>query len=231
MSASKKSANTSKTARVMNLLSKNNAAPQPEQTTPLEPAGQQPQAPQANQVQPHAQPQPQPEATSLPPIMSSLASDAAASNQIKQGLEAALEELAALDIAEQPAPAEPLPTPEDVTPAPTTQAPATPPAVRMDEGSESASSPEVTYINVMLVLVDEKAEKYMDMFGLCRCQRCLADVKALALNNLPSKYVVMPKGEVSPRVTVYEGRYSSSVIAQLVQACKVVMEHPHHRDD
>ena len=84
------------------------------------------------------------------------------------------------------------------------------------------------YINVMQVLVEEKAPKYAQMFGLCSCERCLEDVKALTLNNLPSKYVVLEPGDRIPRLTVYEGRFASDITAQLLQACKLVMAHPHH---
>ena len=84
------------------------------------------------------------------------------------------------------------------------------------------------YINVMQVLVEEKAPKYVKMFGLCTCERCMEDVKALTLNNLPSKYVVLEQGDLIPRLTVYEGKFSSDITAQLLQACKVVHETPHH---
>lgn len=87
------------------------------------------------------------------------------------------------------------------------------------------------HVNVMQALVDEKCMKYIKMFGLCDCSRCVADVKALALTSLPSKYLVMHKGEVIPMLTVYEGRFSTAVTAQLINACKVVMDNPRHIRD
>lgn len=84
------------------------------------------------------------------------------------------------------------------------------------------------YINVMQVLVEEKAPKYIQMFGLCQCKRCLEDVKALTLNHLPPKYVVLEKGDLVPRLTLYEGKYSSDITAQLLHACRIVMDTPHH---
>ncbi len=84
------------------------------------------------------------------------------------------------------------------------------------------------YVNVMESLVEDKAMKYIDLFGLCKCHRCVADVKALALNRLEPKYVVMHTGEVIPRITLYEGQFSAAVTAQLLTACKLVMEHPRH---
>lgn len=84
------------------------------------------------------------------------------------------------------------------------------------------------YVNVMESLVEDKAMKYIELFGLCKCHRCVADVKALALNRLEPKYVVMHTGEVIPRITLYEGQFSAAVTAQLLTACKMVMEHPRH---
>ncbi len=93
---------------------------------------------------------------------------------------------------------------------------------------DSQQEREITYVNVMEVLVEERAGKYMEMFGMCQCDRCRSDVKALALNSLPSKYVVMARGEFVPRITVYEGRFSAAIIAQLLRACKIVMDSPRH---
>ena len=87
---------------------------------------------------------------------------------------------------------------------------------------------DITYVNVIQTLVEEKAPRYIKMFGLCTCKHCAADVKALTLNNLVPKYVVLSKRDTIPMLTVYEGRYSSTVTAQLTRACKVVMDNPHH---
>ena len=80
----------------------------------------------------------------------------------------------------------------------------------------------------MQTLVEEKAPQYIKKFGLCTCKHCEADVKALTLNSLVPKYVVLSKLDRIPMLTVYEGRFSTTVFAQLTRACKVVMDHPHH---
>ncbi len=234
---------TSKTARVMNLLSKK---PDPAQEETTEIAG----------GQPSSQP--------LPPIISSLAPDAAVSAQIKGALEDALEDehKIPLELEEpgarqpeqepekpaepaQPEPApvsEPMPAPEP-EPAPAPEEPAAPLPEPVEPAPISAQpEPKLTqpvsfdpsnlaaegYINVMQVLVEEKALKYVQMFGLCQCDQCMADVKALALNHLPPKYVVMRQGDMIPKLTFYEGKYGSDIIAQLLNACRIVKEHPHH---
>ena len=93
---------------------------------------------------------------------------------------------------------------------------------------EEKAEPDITYINVMQALVEEKAPRYIKKFGLCSCKQCEADVKALTLTNLVPKYVVLSKIDRIPMLTVYEGRYNSTIFAQLTRACKTVMDHPHH---
>ena len=129
-------------------------------------------------------------------------------------------------VQQQPAPApEPAPQPEpEPEPVPEEE----PQPVEEPHFKEPLVPENPGYINVMQVLVEEKAPKYIQMFGLCPCERCLADVKAYTLNHLPSKYVVIERGDLIPRLTVYEGKFTSDVTAQLLQACKVVNERPHH---
>lgn len=85
-------------------------------------------------------------------------------------------------------------------------------------------------LNVMQELVEEKVDKYMKMFGLCTCDRCRVDVVALTLTSLPAKYVVVHEHEATPMLTVYEGRYNTAVIAQIMWACRKVLENPRHQN-
>ncbi len=214
---------TSKTARVMNLLSKK-----------PDPAAPQEEAAPASGSAPAAPPAPAP---AVPPIVASMAPDAAVSVQIRNALEDALEsELGPAPAAPQPEPVpepepvqpEPQPEPEPVQAAPAPEAEAEPAPEEEPHFKEPLIPDNPGYINVMQVLVEEKAPKYIQMFGLCPCERCLADVKAFTLNHLPSKYVVIERGDLIPRLTVYEGKFTSDVTAQLLQACKVINERPHH---
>ena len=229
---------TSKTARVMNLLSK-----KPDPAASEEAAE-----------------------TTVPPIVSSMVPDAAVSSQIKNALEDALDaepapahrepvpEPQPEPIRQAPPEPEPIPEPEpepvpapqpEPEPVPAPQPEPEPAPVQQMEPDpvpvslEPEQAPEIRfkeplhpfnpgYVNVMQVLVEEKAPKYAQMFGLCTCARCMEDVKAYTLNHLPSKYVVMEPGDRIPRLTVYEGRFASDITAQLLQACKIIMAHPHH---
>ena len=225
--ASNKDSKTSKTAHVMNLLSKNrNAEPAPAAESP---------APQSSAPAPAA-----PAAPPIPPIISSINADAAVASQIKDALEAALvsEESPAQPAVQTPPPAAPLPvqpaSPPVAEEEPAPQQPAPPPAedsaipAATAETRDCAGYERPAYVNVMEVLVRETAEKYMRASGTCCCDQCMVDVMAYTLNHLPPKYVVMSKGEMIPKLTFYEVQHSSDITARLMQACDVVAKSPHH---
>jgi competence protein ComFB len=276
----KKSASSSKTAHVMNLISKH-ADSAPAAQDPAEPSLET-EGEGAVAAAPAPAPAPQ-----QPPIIVSLASDAAVSETIKTALEDALESEvpspqpdpapetesepeperepepeATAESEPEPEPEaastpnpEPEPTPEpepapDPEPTPEPE-PASEPepepqpdeaqplASQEDEPEESAPHTDPSqgdlgdyvYVNIMERLVEASVRRYMEMFGLCTCPRCVADVKALALTDLPAKYVVVEKRAEGPRTTLYEGRYRTAVTAQILRACKTVMENPHHDQD
>ena len=226
MSASKES-NSSKTAHVMNLLSRNRATPaeSPVEAAPREAAAQ----PTETAVSPSPAPAPVESAPqSAPPtspIIASLSSDHAISSQIKDALASSLEELAESEPATETPPApvvEEVPQPESVVETPIEPVVEEPAAEKPDEE-------EVICANIMEILVERKAETYMELFGLCCCDRCKMDVQALALTELPAKYVVMGKNELPLRLSLYEGRMNTAITAQILRACKVVLAEPRHK--
>ena len=238
MAATKKPANTSKTAHVMNLLSKNR------DTAPADAEAVSTENVSSTGSTPAAPPQ-------TPPVLSSMSSDAEVSAQIKSALEDNLEN----EVAAVPEPVADIVEPEvEIIPEPVTEPVPEPPAAAEPEPASLAAppaepdsapdyqeaesvaveepapipEPEFTCVNVMQVLVEEYTAKYVKMFGVCDCDRCVADIKALALNNLPPKYVIMDRGDIIPKLTFYEGKFNSDVTAQVLQACKTVMNRPHH---
>ena len=91
------------------------------------------------------------------------------------------------------------------------------------------SGSDLMYVNIMQTMVEAMAPRYIKMFGVCKCSRCAADVKALTLTNLAPKYAVFHRRDRIPMLTVYENRYGSLIAAQLTKACSIVKINPHHR--
>ena len=284
MSASKES-NSSKTAHVMNLLSRTRANPAAEaaaQEKAVQPAETAvPPTPTAAAPAPVPAPAESAPQSTPPtsPIIASLSSDHAISSQIKDALAASVAERAESEpvaetppapvveevpqpkpvvetppapvveevpqpksVAEEPAAPviEEVPQPKSVAeepaapvieevpqPEPVVETPPAPVAV--DSAAEKPDEEEVICANIMEILVERKAETYMELFGLCCCDRCKMDVQALALTELPAKYVVMAKNELPLRLSLYEGRMNTAVTAQILRACKVVLAEPRHK--
>lgn len=87
---------------------------------------------------------------------------------------------------------------------------------------------DVQYINVLQELVEEEAAYYVENMLQCRCARCVADMKALALTNLPSKYVVLDSKKRNAMMSLYAARYDNLLSVQMMRACVLVNENPHH---
>lgn len=220
MATAKKGAKNNKTAHVLNLLT----APGAAKEAPAEPTPEDEGVPQT--VIPAEVPETAGRPLTPPVLEVARSNDAQISLQIKDALENELLAETGEDLMDPPSEAEPVqtaePAPEPVPipePAPAPQ-PAAP---------EPQPDPEeLQIINVMEYLVELKAPRYISMFGLCTCPRCIADVKALTLTNLQPSYVVVPRSEAHGMLTVYESRFNSTVFAQLTRSCKVVMDNPRH---
>lgn len=177
-------------------------------------------------------------APSAPPVQEAVVESAAPAEEEAAEpapVPEALAEEPEIEVAPIP---EVVPEPVAETAPVSVQEPAPAPAATTAPSAEPVGEPapptqfkvdaDTTYVNVMETLVEEKANKYIDLFGLCKCHRCVADVKAYALNHLNPKYVVMRTGEVIPRITLYENQFSAGVTAQILNACKIVMASPRH---
>lgn len=119
------------------------------------------------------------------------------------------------------------PEPAPAQPEPSAQEPAKP-AQPKDELYTPTGATEVEYTNVLQSLVEDISPYYICNMLQCNCQRCIADMKALALTNLPSKYVVLEKDHKAAYMSVYAARYEKLLSVQMMRACIIVNEHPHH---
>lgn len=241
-SKSAKKKNSSKTARVLGLLTSPPATEEGEPApAPAKPA---PEVPSAKPSQPP--------------------DDEVVEAEVRDALEQALVEEERAQVRVPPAApprqveARPEPQPEPVPepqPAPQPQVAAEPepepvpepqpaPAPEPEPAPQASSAPlpaqtehpmdpetegnDVFCFNITQTLVEQKVDKYIKLFGLCTCPRCRIDVIALALSNLPAKYVVARRHEMVPMLSIYEGKFNAAIISQVMNACKQVMEHPRH---
>ena len=96
------------------------------------------------------------------------------------------------------------------------------------DDTEPTDHVDYCYVNVLEEITKERAEEFLKKMGVCTCPRCIVDTIALALNNLPPKYIVASKETVFPLLNFYSNYYSVSITAQLTKACITVGNFPHH---
>lgn len=126
----------------------------------------------------------------------------------------------------QPPAPEPEPAPQPEPPRQTVKMPE--PQAPAEQIYTPSGEQDVEYTNVLQELVEETSIYYTTNMLQCHCRRCIADMKALALTNLPSKYVVLEKSKRAAYMSVYAARYEKELSVQMMRACVIINEHPHH---
>lgn len=83
--------------------------------------------------------------------------------------------------------------------------------------------------NYMEVAVLENLDRMLDSReDLCKCDHCRMDVVALALNRLPSRYVVTDKGRIMTKIKETELQFQVDILRELVIAIEIVKSKPRH---
>ncbi|ABB13730.1 late competence development ComFB family protein [Carboxydothermus hydrogenoformans] len=77
-------------------------------------------------------------------------------------------------------------------------------------------------------VVDEILQEILPTQDVCKCERCLLDIKAIALNQLPPKYVVTDKGEVITRLNFTKIADRTEVLTAVLRAIDKVKKNPSH---
>lgn len=83
-------------------------------------------------------------------------------------------------------------------------------------------------VNVMESIVDEKLGMMLKEENCCKCERCLEDMKAMSLNQLPSKYVSTHNGELFSKLNSLMRQNSIDINVAVSYAIKVVSGKPSH---
>ncbi len=129
---------------------------------------------------------------------------------------------------EQAAPASTQTTAEE---KPQESAPSSNDAQQKEQKSADAANKDEhpgIFVNVMEEIVDEMVLDYIKKFKTCSCKRCQSDIKAFALSNLPSKYVVLTPTTVVPMMGFYKSKFDTLAKSKLIVACKLVGDNPRH---
>ena len=85
-------------------------------------------------------------------------------------------------------------------------------------------------INMMEHYVDERLSELLPKSDCCKCEVCIEDMKAYALNRLPSRYVSTVNGEIFTRITQeMESQPTVDLDVAVTQAITNVGANPRHK--
>lgn len=83
-------------------------------------------------------------------------------------------------------------------------------------------------INYTEIMVKEQLEEVTMSSEVCRCEQCKLDIMAIALNNLPPRYVVTEKGRIFSKVQAFNVQMSVDVVGAITDAVNKVKGKPNH---
>ena len=82
--------------------------------------------------------------------------------------------------------------------------------------------------NHMEEVVFNRLDGLLGDMGVCKCEKCKLDVSAIALNELPPKYVVTEKGVLFSKIAELEQQFDVGVTAAIIKAAQLVAKFPRH---
>ncbi len=82
--------------------------------------------------------------------------------------------------------------------------------------------------NFMEEAVIYKTNDILKIMNICKCEKCKLDIIAIALNDLPSKYVVTQIGELYAKVNELTQQFEVDIETSIVKAAVQVARSPKH---
>lgn len=84
--------------------------------------------------------------------------------------------------------------------------------------------------NYMEEIVFSQMKEILNDINMCTCDKCLLDIAAIALNDLPPKYIVTQKGELYSKINTLGQQFEVDVVAAITKAAVLVKRKPRHNE-
>jgi len=92
----------------------------------------------------------------------------------------------------------------------------------------SVNVQELDIKNYMETAVGDILMPVLDSLDACKCPNCIMDILAIALNSLPSKYVVTKRGELYTKISNLQNQFDVDITAAIAKASVIVSRNPRH---
>lgn len=86
-------------------------------------------------------------------------------------------------------------------------------------------------VNYMERFVQAAMDQTLPGLNICLCENCRCDIAAIALNELPPKYVVTREGHLYTKLSVFEQQFGIDVTTEVMKAANIVAQNPRHSVD
>lgn len=83
--------------------------------------------------------------------------------------------------------------------------------------------------NYMEEIVFSLMKEILEDINMCTCDKCVNDIAAIALNDLPPKYIVSEKGELYSKIDALRQQFEVDVISAVTKAAVLVKRKPRHQ--
>jgi len=85
--------------------------------------------------------------------------------------------------------------------------------------------------NYMEEAVFNMLDEVLQKMDICTCEKCINDIVAIALNNLPPKYIATETGELYSKVNTLIRQFRVDIIAAITKAAGIVKRNPRHGEN
>lgn len=85
--------------------------------------------------------------------------------------------------------------------------------------------------NYMEEIVFSLIGEVLEDINVCTCDKCILDIAAIALNELPSRYIVSEKGELYSKINSLKQQFEVDVISAITKAAVLVKRNPRHEKE
>lgn len=87
---------------------------------------------------------------------------------------------------------------------------------------------EYALVNINEDLVRQRLEQILVEYDCCKCDKCVGDMMALALNSMPPAYVNTKKGALFKRINSTLPQNTTDMDIAVVKAINMVSQKPQH---
>jgi competence protein ComFB len=84
--------------------------------------------------------------------------------------------------------------------------------------------------NYMEDCVEIAMDQVLPGLKICLCENCKSDITAMALNDLPPKYVVTRKGQLYTKLDTLQKQFGIDVTTAVIKAAEFVSKRPRHEE-